>query len=136
MGLKIRLKKSDINPTIESTDKINRFFGENKLPLEARGYKISTIKDPLEFIEEALEKDFDVWVEFANKPIFRTDGGHDCLVSEIRRRGTQYFAVLIDPYWRHKQMYEVPFDDLIEAMQKKKNLKPIRERGIVIVKEK
>jgi hypothetical protein len=134
--LKVRLKESDVNRTIESADKINAFFRKNKIRLEAKSYRISEIKNPSDFINDELKQDFDVWVEFANKPIFGTDGGHDCLISELKKKDGKYFATLIDPYWSHKQIYEVPLDNLTRAMQKRVDLKPVRERGLIVIREK
>ena len=134
--LKVRLKESDVNRTIESADKINALFRKHKIKLEAKSYKISEIKNPTEFVNDALKKDYDVWAEFANKSLFGTSCGHDCLISELKKKRGKYFVTLVDPYWNHKQIYEVPFDKLIESMQKRENLKPVRERGFIIIRGK
>ncbi|MBN2094722.1 MAG: hypothetical protein JW727_01620 [Candidatus Aenigmarchaeota archaeon] len=131
--LKVRSKKSDINETVKSARKINEFFRKNRIPLSARGFKISQIENPEEFIRQALDKDYDLWAEFSNMPIYGTSGGHDCLISGLKKKGRQCFAELVDPYWGHKQVYLVPLDRLIKAMQKENSPPPARERGIVVI---
>lgn len=132
--LKVKRKKTDMNKTLENVDKINNFFRKNKINLKAESYKISDIENPVKFIKEALDKDYDIQVEFANKPMYKTSGGHDCLISKLKKKERTYFVTLVDPDWGHKQVYDVPLNKLLNAMKKINTLKPARERGIMIIK--
>ena len=112
-------------------ERVNKFFGKHKIPLVAKVYFKSKIKDVTKFIIDMLKQNNDIWTMSANKPMYgKGKGGHDILVesydSETKEVG------VVDPQPEHIQKRQVELNKLFEAMDKKWG----RERGFVIIKRK
>jgi len=113
--------------TVESADKYNLFFEKYELPLRAKAYKISKIKDVAGFLEENLKSGNDIIAEVANKPMFNTGGGHDILIESMDSDE----VTVVDPSPKHKQRYKLKIQTIAGAMDKKWG----RESGFLVISD-
>src|SRR3989338_1083634 len=97
--------------TVKSEAKINKFFSINKIPLTARAYPASRIKDVRDFIFENLRKSNDLWVEFHLDEREKDSDIHDNIVQKIDCKG-KCNVTTIDPGYLFRQVVEWPLDML------------------------
>ena len=120
------IKNYDGYKTVEHADRVNKFLKENKLPFKAISFKASEIDNLKEFIISSIKENNDLWVELDNKIMYKTSGGHDCLIQSINTKTNK--VTLVDPYGLHDQIYEVSLSKLSKAISKTN-----RERGFLLV---
>ncbi|MFA6280513.1 MAG: hypothetical protein WC612_06960 [Bdellovibrionales bacterium] len=125
--------------TVESADDFNTFFNEISVPLEAKGYKYSTIPNVGAFLMEHLAANNDVWIEYHAHDIHANDNYkskhegdyvHDGLIEGFAP--SMNTITVIDPYHDHRQRITVSLTEIEKAVSSLFG----KETGFVIIRNR
>src|SRR3989338_5758426 len=126
----IARKREDLGiATIKSEAKINKFFSAHNIPLIARAYPASNIKDVRNFIFENLGKNNDLWVEFHLDEREKDTDIHDNILQRIDCKGKKCTVTTIDPGYLFRQVVDWPLDMLERSIGNKYG----RECGFILI---
>ena len=120
--------------TIESVEPVNQFFEEETIPLRATQRRASSITNLATFIEQEIDHNHDLWVEYHAHEIHADDqfnGAylHDGLIEGIDVASG--LCTVIDPVPEHRQRFSISLDVLARSISDKHG----RETGFLIVQQ-
>ncbi len=113
--------------TIESEQEINDFFHDNHLPLHAKTYPLSQIKNLKTFIVAHLTADNDLRTEYKLHSIFDSNSIHDWLIESLDIDTD--VVTMLNPSPTRQPRYTLTLEQLEEALSPKF----ARETGIVVI---
>lgn len=109
--------------TTESEKTINHFFRKKGIPLAASSVRPSEIPDIGKFLEGALSKNSDIWMEYKTSKIHKVRQKekwfwpewkcpHDNVIERIRKENGRTKVTLVDPFWFYRPRTEVDVEEL------------------------
>lgn len=115
--------------TIESAALVNEIFETLHIPLQAQRVNASEIQNLATFIQEELEANHDLWIEYKSHELHSEDTIHDNVIERIDMEPEDPLVTLIDPLPDHKNRFQVPVSKLHRAISTQFD----RETGFLVI---
>jgi hypothetical protein len=120
--------------TVESERQINKFFIDNAINLKAKSYKLSSIPSLINFLNEHINANHDIMIEYHSNEIHAEDKYHGNYVHDGLIEGlnlSEEIATVIDPEPEHRQHLYIHLKTIEKSISKTYG----RETGFIVVEK-